>query len=230
MALFVPYAQVESLIDVKRQLFSSLAGAATSELVCGNVRQLGRALEELACYEPHAAFVLLLSTAEEVRQVIGGTDAQKALLESTLAAPDAALHDVLVAIETALITMIERRPVQPSISQRIKTILDIIDRRYVEPLRIGDLAAHVCRAPAHVASQFRRETGSTIHRYLTQVRMRHAAELLQLGEKVEAVMLLVGYKSKKSFYSHFRTHTGQTPGGFRRQFCQLNSVAGRLPG
>jgi AraC-like DNA-binding protein len=30
-------------------------------------------------------------------------------------------------------------------------------------------------------------------------------------------MLLVGYKSKKSFYSHFRAYTGRTPGCFRRR-------------
>jgi AraC-like DNA-binding protein len=222
VASSVRYSHVESLVDVRRQLINSAAGAATTQSVSGGVRQLGRALEDLAPHEPRAAFLLLLSTAEELRQAIGGTDEDKALLESTLADPDASLHDVLVSIEAALMTMIERRPAQPSTSERIRTILDIIERRYVEPLKIGDLAAHVCRGRAHVASQFRRETGSTIHRYLTQVRMRHAAELLQVGEKVEAVMLLVGYKSKKSFYSHFRAHTGQTPGCFRRRPCEFN--------
>lgn len=228
MAFPLRYSHLEGLIDAKRRLISTVVGSGNRQSVSGGVRQLGRALEALASQEPRAAFLLLLSTAEELRQVIGGSDEHKALLESMLAAPGPALQDVLVSIEAALLTVIGCRSLQPSTSERVRTILDIIDHRYVEPLKIDDLAGHVCRGRAHVASQFRRETGFTIHRYLTHVRMRHAAELLQGGDKVEAVMLLVGYKSKKSFYSHFRAHTGQTPGCFRRRSCEFNAVsAGR---
>lgn len=212
----VAYTDVESLVDLKRHLIENVTGGATAQSVSRCVRQLGRALEELASAEPRAAFLLLLSTAEALRQAMSGTDEHRALLESALATPDAALPDVIGNVEAAPMTMLEGRPPQP-VSERIRTLLDVIERRYGEPLTIGDLASHVCRGTAHVASQFRRETGLTIHRYLTQVRMRHAAEMLQLGEKVEAVMFLVGYRSKKSFYSHFRTHTGQTPGSFRRR-------------
>lgn len=217
MASCVRYTHVASLVEVKRQVIKKVVGAATTQSVSEGVRQLGDALEDLAVLEPRTAFILLVSAAEELRQALGGTEAHKALLESMLTTPDATLRDLLVRIEMALMTMIECRSAKPNTSERVGRILEIIERRYVEPLKIGDLAAHVSRGRAHVATQFRRETGSTIHRYLTQVRMRHAAELLQVGEKVEAVMLLVGYKSKKSFYSHFRAHTGQTPGGFRRQ-------------
>jgi AraC-like DNA-binding protein len=225
---FVRYANVESIVDVKRHVMNSVMGPATAQRASEALREFGLALEQLAVHEPRAAVLLLLSTAEELRQAIGGTEEHKALLESALATADASLHDVLVAVEAALMMMIEARPVQPKNSERTRAILDIIERRYVEPLKINDLAAHVCRGRAHVASQFRRETGSTIHRYLTQVRMRHAAELLRVGEKVEAVMLLVGYRSKKSFYSHFRAHTGQTPGVFRRKPCALNSLSNRI--
>ena len=82
-------------------------------------------------------------------------------------------------------------------SDRVGSILETIERRYAERLTLDALARHVCRERGHVASQFRRETGFTIHRYLTRVRIQHAADLLRKGEKVEAVMLLVGYHSKK---------------------------------
>lgn len=211
----VASTHVESLVDLKRHLIENVTGGATAQSLSRCVRQLGRALEELASVEPRAAFLLLLRTAEELRQAMRGTDEYRALLESELAAPDGALLDGIGNVEAAPMTMLEGPPRQ--VSERTRTLLDVIERRYREPLTIGDLASHVCRGTAHVASQFRRETGLTIHRYLTQVRMRHAEEMLQQGEKVEAVMLLVGYRSKKSFYSHFRTHTGQTPGSFRRR-------------
>jgi AraC-like DNA-binding protein len=215
IAFALRYAHVESLVDVKRRLMKSVAVVETAESVSEVVRELRRTVEQLASDNPHAALVLLLSAAEELRQAIGGMDEHKALLESALAHPHASLPDVVAGIEAALLRMVERRPPRPRTSERVRTILDIIDRRYVEPLRIDALAGYVRRGRAQVASQFRRETGFTIHRYLTHVRMQHAAELLRGGEKVEAVMLLVGYNSKKSFYSHFRAHTGQTPGVFR---------------
>ena len=215
--MVVRHPAVESFVGVKQLLIEQVAGGGTNRSVSEAVQQLGRALEDLAGDEPRAALILLLSTAEEVRRAIGGGPQHKALLESALAAPGATLQDRLVSLEAALIVMTERRQVPSIASERVRTILDIIERRYVEPLKIKELAGHVCRGRALVASQFRRETGSTIHRYLTQVRMRHAAELLEAGEKVEAVMLLVGYKSKKSFYSHFRDRTGRTPGCFRRR-------------
>ena len=209
------YAHVQTLVDVKRRLMKCVAGLETADRVGDMVRELGRSAEALAIHEPHAAVMVLLSAAEEVRQALGGSADHEALLES-VAQPDGTHdHDALSAIEAALMTMIEGRRPQPRPSERVRTILDVIDRRYVEPLKIEALAECVRRGRAQVASQFRRETGFTIHRYLTHVRMRHAAELLRQGEKVEAVMLLVGYNSKKSFYLHFRAHTGRTPGMFR---------------
>lgn len=210
----VRYADVVSLVDVKRRLMKGVVAVETTDSLIEAVRELGRIAATLASHDPHAAVVVLLSAAEEVRQALGGTAADKALLESAVT-PDVRLEDVLGRVQSTLLTMIEGRTPRPRPSERVRAILDLIERRYVEPLRIDALAEYVRRGRAQVASQFRRETGFTIHRYLTHVRMRHAASLLRNGEKVEAVMLLVGYNSKKSFYSHFRAHTGSTPGTFR---------------
>lgn len=42
--------------------------------------------------------------------------------------------------------------------------------------------------------------------------MRRAAMLLRQSEKVEAVMLQVGYRGKKNFYRQFDIAFGVTPG------------------
>jgi AraC-like DNA-binding protein len=46
--------------------------------------------------------------------------------------------------------------------------------------------------------------------------MQRAAVLLRRGEKVEAVALSVGYKSKSQFYRQFRKRFGVTPAAFGR--------------
>ena len=100
-------------------------------------------------------------------------------------------------------------------SPRVREMVGLIEQRYGHRLTVGELARTVSRDRAHVSSVFRREMGDTVHGYLTRVRMRHAADLVGRGEKIEAVMLMVGYHSKKSFYRQFRSHFGVTPGAFR---------------
>ena len=47
--------------------------------------------------------------------------------------------------------------------------------------------------------------------WLTSVRLAHASQLIREGTKVEAVSLLVGYRSKKNFYRRFKRRFGTTP-------------------
>src|SRR5437667_4405463 len=91
----------------------------------------------------------------------------------------------------------------------------LIDCEYARPLTLKTLAAAVGKERTYTATLFRRLTGETLHGYLTAVRVRRAGDLIRQGHKIEAVMLLVGYRSKKSFYRQFRARTGLTPGAYR---------------
>ena len=62
--------------------------------------------------------------------------------------------------------------------------------------------------------------GQTIHEYLTYVRLRHGLELLKQGYKIEAVCLMVGYKSRKNFYRHFKAVLGMTPLTYKLTFLR----------
>lgn len=100
-------------------------------------------------------------------------------------------------------------------SPHVQRICLYIRRHYGEPISLRSLAARVGRNTEYIATLFRRQTGTTIHRFLTQVRMQRAATLLQRAEKVEAVMLQVGYRGKKNFYRQFATEFGVTPGQYK---------------
>lgn len=94
--------------------------------------------------------------------------------------------------------------------------INVIEARYRDPLTLRTIACAVQRDRAYLARLFRRATGHTLHGYLTRVRVKHATTLIAEGQKVEAVMLQVGYRSKKNFYRQFRSITGVTPGAYRR--------------
>lgn len=114
---------------------------------------------------------------------------------------------------TEAIACIARPLQQESCSAQL---IRLIRSRYAEHLTVTALAKAVGRHRSHLSEVFRRETGVTIHEYLTAVRVEKAREMLAHGDKVEAAMMLVGYRSKKAFYQQFRNRTGSTPGMRRR--------------
>ena len=92
----------------------------------------------------------------------------------------------------------------------------IIDVHYSEPLTVGTIAARIGCAQSCLALAFKREFGETPHRYIAKVRIHHAAVLIAHGAKIEAAMLMVGYRGKKNFYRQFQRTFGQTPGRYRQ--------------
>jgi transcriptional regulator GlxA family with amidase domain len=90
--------------------------------------------------------------------------------------------------------------------------------RLTEPLTLRDIARDLDRQAEYLGWLFHHETGTTFRARLTSMRLRLAARLIRAGEKIEAVALLVGYRSKKNFYEQFRRRFGITPGEYRNRF------------
>jgi AraC-like DNA-binding protein len=215
MSASVRVSDFEFVLAAKRRFLES-ARTPASAAWRTHLRQFVETLQGLLSIDRGAALACVVMAVHDLQQLASDGDAgasAAARIEEAFASPDRTSADVLACVETALTSLVTQPPRRTS--QQIVRVLDVIEARYAEPLTIEHVAHHVSRARGHVASAFRRETGTTIHQYLTRVRMRHAAELLKLGEKVEAVMLMVGYRSKKSFYARFRAYTGQTPGAYR---------------
>jgi len=114
-------------------------------------------------------------------------------------------------------------PVRPAVSksprppgtsageEHVRRMLDRIERSYAEPITLRSLAAELHRQSAYLGGMFRRVVGMSVHQWLTNVRLDRASTLIRDGVKVEAVSLLVGYRSKKNFYRQFKRRFGTTP-------------------
>lgn len=77
------------------------------------------------------------------------------------------------------------------------------------------LARVANRSPSHLSVVFYRATGLSIREYTLFLRMTKAADELKRGVKVEAVALLVGFRSRKNFYRQFKKWFGMTPTDLR---------------
>jgi PAS domain S-box-containing protein len=82
---------------------------------------------------------------------------------------------------------------------------------------------------AALVKVFEQQTGASLHEFLVRARLHHAAVLIEHGEKIEAVALEMGYRSKKNFYYQFRRVFGMTPGAYRQHptRCGVSSTASR---
>ena len=85
------------------------------------------------------------------------------------------------------------------------------------------MAGALNRQSAYLGQLFRREVGLTVRQWLTRVRLEHAAALVREGVKIEAVALIVGYRSKKNFYRQFRRQFDSTPLEYRHHANQPES-------
>lgn len=70
----------------------------------------------------------------------------------------------------------------------------------------------------YLCKRFQEETGMTVNRYVTAVKMDEAKRLLEATKKTSAEIAgVLGYSSQSYFQSVFKKSTGQTPGAYRKR-------------
>lgn len=101
-------------------------------------------------------------------------------------------------------------------SHRVITqILDYINQNYSQDFGLNEMAEMVHMNHAYLSILFKDEVGISFVRYLTQIRMAHAKELLLKGEKVQDVSVAVSYNNYRYFCNIFKKEEGVTPMQFK---------------
>jgi transcriptional regulator GlxA family with amidase domain len=96
---------------------------------------------------------------------------------------------------------------------------DLADARYIEPLRVVDLARAAGLSRAHFSAEFRRAFGESPHAYLLTRRLERAAALLRTTDRsVAEICVAVGLRSIGSFTTSFTRAYGLPPTAYRKRF------------
>src|SRR5271167_4742285 len=104
-------------------------------------------------------------------------------------------------------------PVPPA--RHLLRARDLADRRYAEPIGVGELAA----AAGLSRAQFSRTFGESPKAYLMTRRLERAAALLRNTDRsVSEICLDVGLVGLGSFTTSFKRHFGRTPTRYRASF------------
>lgn len=99
--------------------------------------------------------------------------------------------------------------------RRIDRAIERIETEFGRTLTLADLASAAGLSPFYFARVFRRFMGMPPHRYLTSVRLRHAARLLDEGAGVTFTCYEVGFGSLSHFVTAFRKRFGVVPSAAR---------------
>ncbi|MEU2423393.1 helix-turn-helix domain-containing protein [Streptomyces sp. NPDC007851] len=100
--------------------------------------------------------------------------------------------------------------------ERVRRAEELITADPGAPHTVGTLAARVALSPSRFAHLFTRQTGVPPMRALREVRLRHAARLLESTDlTVERVAAASGFPSPFHFNRVFRESYGVPPGAYR---------------
>lgn len=92
-----------------------------------------------------------------------------------------------------------------------------LSRSLGAPAKLAEVAARLEVSPFRLCRTFRRETGSTVHRYRNRLRLAASLELLRRTRGgVTDVALSLGFSSHSHFTAAFRREYGGTPREIRR--------------
>ena len=103
---------------------------------------------------------------------------------------------------------------QDSFVEKVHTYVD----RNLRTANLKDLSGQLYMNSCYVSQLYKQKTGKNFSDYLSEVRMKKAAELLATSsQKVYTIGSLVGYNNAKNFARAFLAFHGQTPTEYREQ-------------
>jgi transcriptional regulator GlxA family with amidase domain len=94
------------------------------------------------------------------------------------------------------------------------------------PLTLRDIARQASSSERTINRRFKHETGQTPMQWVTNVRIRHAQQLLERTcDSVENISRQVGFASAANFREHFRRLAGVSPQTYRQTFRDQDAEA-----
>jgi transcriptional regulator GlxA family with amidase domain len=101
--------------------------------------------------------------------------------------------------------------------QRVITVVIFMSEKLQQKNTLSELAHRVNLSIWHLSHLFKAETGMTIGKYLKNMRMQEAKELLETTFlSVKEIMARVGINDKRHFAEDFKRIYGLTPRQYRK--------------
>jgi two-component system, response regulator YesN len=132
----------------------------------------------------------------------------------------------LVAPYRKYIVEVKSAVVRPSTARResgLRRAIAFIREHLEDALTLSEVAHVAGFAPGYFSKLFKRSEGTTWERYLLQLRLERAAELLKSAPQltVDRVRQLSGFRNRAYFNRAFRAAMGAAPSDYRRAVTSM---------
>ena len=113
---------------------------------------------------------------------------------------------------------IKERDVDPNFgrSVQVRQLLRYLNDHITEDMTLDALSRKFYLTPSYLCRIFKKETGTTIHKYITAKRITLAKDLLTQGHTVTDACSISGFKDYNSFLKSFVGAVGMSPGKYAR--------------
>ena len=210
--------RLDAAIQLKADLLRSIAASPMRQWR-QRLADFVAALAESGVQDRTALLVLRAEARQELRAFAGlrtsGDEGVVALVD-TRGGARPSVADILARFEAVVASDLLLSVGPSTTPDSVRSAMRFVEIHYAQPLTVARVAKHVGRSRKHFGLLFKQHVGITVHEYLVRVRLRHAIRLIRDNEKIEVASLLVGYRSKKNFYRHFRSRMGVTPSAYRK--------------
>lgn len=130
-----------------------------------------------------------------------------------------------MAAELALAILedhVDQRSLETNALPALNWITSFLSFHIAEPLTVSMMAERAHLSPSRFNDVFKSRFGMSPHRYLLQLRIHHARELLATSSYDQAqVADYCGFADIHHFSKAFKRHTGLTPGDYRKQAADV---------
>jgi transcriptional regulator GlxA family with amidase domain len=104
-------------------------------------------------------------------------------------------------------------------AERLNRVLDLLDRRFHEPLRVAELCDVANLSERSLHRYFLRHVGESVGRYLNRLRIGYATrQLTDTAWPIALIATKAGFPNLANFNRQFLSARGMTPSAYRRFF------------
>ena len=101
----------------------------------------------------------------------------------------------------------------------VQQAIRIVRERFNEDIGIAQIAYSLQVTPNYLSSLFRKHTGTPFTRFITELRLNRARQLLkETSQNIKEISQEVGYHSSRHFAAVFRQETGMTPTEYIKRY------------
>ena len=209
---------MEEQLQIKESVMRSLADknmAAVKEQLMVYLKRLEAEKASSAFYVKY----LMLDIVKAIFQSCGTYNERIIYQSANDIMQSSDLKSMGEVIEKILDEMLEKNSDDlPDVSQSVSEIKRIIQKEYMNDCGLEEIAEKVSLTPAYVSFIFKKETGNNLIKYLTDLRMQKAKELLEKSnKKIVDICKMCGYQNQSYFNKLFKNYYGITPKQYREQ-------------